>query len=287
MVSGLTFAKAAALGAVLAVTAAQVPIAAQDVGSPFHFEQFTTLSGGSQVGISIRDLGADDVSREGLEGLAGAYVEDVREGSPADEAGLRAGDILTSFDGERVRSAAQLARLVRETPGGRSVEVAIQRERSPLTLTITPEEGRPAVFGRAEGRGITSPRVAARIMPRVEDHLVELMPIPGLTPRLGVQVQNVGEQLGAYFGAERGVLVTNVDDDSPAASAGLRAGDVITSVDGEDVTDVAGLRRALTGADGAVQLDIVRDRASQTLTATLPDRSERRPAAVRSMAIGL
>jgi serine protease Do len=286
MVSAMTFATAAALGSVLAVAAAQAPVAAQDITSPVRIEEFrtTVLGGGPQLGISIRDLEPADVSREGLDGLAGAYVEDVREGSPAADAGLKTGDVVTSFDGERVRSAAQLARLVRETPGGRSVDVTVQRNRSTVALTVTPEEGHAVGLGRDPA----SPPTAARVMPRLQNRLLEMMPRPAMTPRLGVQVQTVGDQLAEYFGADRGVLVTSVDDGSAAASAGLRAGDVITRVDGEQVENTAELRRRLADADQSVRIGIVRDKVEQTITATLPEHGHLRSAPLRrAIAIGL
>ena len=77
--------------------------------------RFEFGGGGPEIGVSIRDVEA------GSPGSAGAQVERVREDSPAEKAGIRAGDVITQFDGERVRSARQLSRLVAETPAGRSV----------------------------------------------------------------------------------------------------------------------------------------------------------------------
>ena len=75
----------------------------------------------------VRDVETADVTKEKLAGTAGAVVTEVRKESAAAKAGVKTGDVVTSFDGERVRSARQLERLVEETPAGRTVKVALQR----------------------------------------------------------------------------------------------------------------------------------------------------------------
>jgi serine protease Do len=82
-------------------------------------------------------------------------------------------------------------------------------------------------------------------------------------------VQSLTEQLGQFFGTTTGVLVANVDDDSPAKTAGLKAGDVITKVDGRAVRDANDLSRFIGQASSEVTLTIVRDRREQTVKATL------------------
>ena len=95
--------------------------------------------GGSRVGMVVRDVETADVTKEKLAGTAGAVVTEVVKESAAEKAGVKAGDVVTSFDGERVRSARQLERLVEETPAGRTVKVALQRAGAPVTLDVTPE----------------------------------------------------------------------------------------------------------------------------------------------------
>ncbi|MET0426879.1 MAG: PDZ domain-containing protein, partial [Microvirga sp.] len=95
--------------------------------------------GGSRVGMVVRDVETADVAKEKLAGTAGAVVTEVVKDSAAQKAGVKAGDVVTSFDGERVRSARQLERMVEETPAGRSVKVALQRAGAPVTLDVTPQ----------------------------------------------------------------------------------------------------------------------------------------------------
>ena len=100
---------------------------------PFGFP-----SAGSQIGVSARDVAAEDMKKLKLSGQAGAIVEDVRSGSPASAAGLRTNDVIVEFDGERIRSARQLTRVVLETPQGREVRVEIMREGRRMEVDITP-----------------------------------------------------------------------------------------------------------------------------------------------------
>jgi S1-C subfamily serine protease len=87
--------------------------------------------------------------------------------------------------------------------------------------------------------------------------------------RLGVSTQALTDQLAKHFGVEGGVLVSSVTENSAASKAGLRAGDVITKVNAAAIDDAGDLLRALGEASGEVTLEIVRDRKTQTLKATL------------------
>ena len=95
--------------------------------------------GGPRIGVRVRDVEASDVTRQKLAGQAGAVIEQVDSETPAAKAGLKAGDVVVAFDGERVRSARQLDRLVEETPPGRSVKMSIVRDAAKLDVDVTPE----------------------------------------------------------------------------------------------------------------------------------------------------
>ena len=104
--------------------------------------------GGSEIGVSVRDLDDADVERKQLASPEGVVIEDVRGQSPAAEAGLEVGDVLITFDGERVRSARQLARLVQETRSGRTVRAVVMREGARLELEVTPHtRSGPSIAG--------------------------------------------------------------------------------------------------------------------------------------------
>lgn len=244
---------------------------------------------GSQLGVMVSDT--DDAT--------GVRIDTVEDGSAAAKGGVKAGDIVVDFDGERVRSARQLTRLVQETPAGRAVKMTVRRGADRQTLDVTPDARESFVWNGRLGRDIE--REIERGMERGLRDLPERiepflnfnwrepadrrfdggMPVPGARGRLGVQVEGLSDQLATYFGVkDGGVLVSGVTADSPAAKAGVKAGDVITKVNGEAVKDPGDLVRALGDVkdDGAVALDIVRDRKATSLTATIEPRRPGRPA---------
>jgi membrane-associated protease RseP (regulator of RpoE activity) len=97
-----------------------------------------TLQGpGSTLGVSVRDLEGDEASKARTDG-AGVYINEVRAGTPAEKAGLKRGDIVVEFDGERVRSARHFTRLIRETPPGRTVKSTVIRDGNRQTVDLTP-----------------------------------------------------------------------------------------------------------------------------------------------------
>lgn len=249
--------------------------------------------GGSRLGVSVRDVEAGDVKERTLESETGVMLSDVEDGSPAASAGLKAGDVVLEYDGERVRSARQLTRLVRETPAGRRVAVVVWRDGSRMTVTVAPE-ARPSPPGLSyttpRGPRATRPPAPPRAPRPPHGFDFELPDMPALEAfgasfvygfggaRLGVHVQSLSDQLATHFGTDGGVLVASVREDSAAAKAGVRAGDVITKVDGREIDDPGDLTRAIGRASGRIEIDIVRDRRTQTLTATLADQPRRAPA---------
>ena len=242
--------------------------------------------GGSrpEIGVSVRDV------EEAAEGGEGAVVTDVRADGPAEAAGIEAGDVIVEFDGERVRSARQLARLVEETPAGRTAPVRVLRGGSPVALSVTPAAGsgwaarmprgfadrmrvevdefenRRAEIEERAGELVESESLA--VLRRLPEVLRFTAPWRPGRVRLGVRAESIRGQLAEYFGAEAGVLVEHVDDGTAGAAAGLRAGDVITAIDGEAVDDLPALRRQLARLEPGASFDvtIVRDRAETSLT---------------------
>ncbi|HMH42659.1 MAG TPA: PDZ domain-containing protein, partial [Pyrinomonadaceae bacterium] len=92
----------------------------------------------------------------------------------------------------------------------------------------------------------------------------------GANRRIGVTTQVLTKQLADYFGVkDGGVLITSVVDNTPAAKAGLKAGDVITAIDGEKITSPGDITRGLSKKEtGDVSLTIVRDHNTRTVTLT-------------------
>ena len=251
--------------------------------------------GGSRVGMVVRDVETADVAKEKLAGAAGAVVTEVGKEGAAGKAGVKAGDVVTSFDGERVRSARQLERLVEETPAGRTVKMALQRAGAPVTLDVTPEApklaqampGMPGEGGdmfhwekRAPGPG--EQFEGPQGMPfkfEMPTGRFQFEGEPFLAAgrgRLGVHVQDLSEELASYFGVKSGVLVAGVEADAPAAKAGIKAGDVITAVNGQAITEPGELRREVAKVEEGktADLSVTRDKKPLTLKVEVAKRDE-------------
>jgi serine protease Do len=285
---------AAVLVGLVAVAAVYAPVALGQVVVAGRADrgpdvQVWSLGGSGQIGATIRDVDPADVEREKLPGQWGAAIEEVRSDSPAERAGFKAGDVLIEFDGERVRSARQLTRLVQETPEGRTVKAAVVRAGRRIDVDITPERSSGVTYLGDTGR------MVERLNRDLRSELGELGELSRLrefnfavpfdfagrlrTPRLGIQAQEMTDQLAKHLGADDGVLVTSVDPGSIAEKAGLKAGDVITALDGASVGDVSDLRRRLGRLDDGEDftIAIVRDRQPVTLNGKMDivERDER------------
>ena len=214
---------------------------------------------GASIGASVRDVdGGKDA------GQSGVIVESVRPDSPAARAGLKTSDLITEFDGEKVRSVRQFARLVEETAPDRSLKIAVMRDGRRVDLQITPESRSANMFFDSD---------------RLRDQLSDLEMLPermpfnfdfdwdwgGMRGRLGVVVQPLTTQLASYFGVKAGVLVAEVAQDSAAEKGSIKAGDVITAINGERVGSREDLSRLLRDADGDVSVAVTRDKKELTL----------------------
>lgn len=245
---------------------------------------------GSQLGVMVSDV---DVKAA----TGGVRIDDVNADSPAEKAGIKAGDVVVEFDGERVRSARQFTRLVQETPEGRSVAIGLMRDGKKQTVNATPENGRTAQnFGpdvdramRDAERGMREFRFDVpnfdfhfddRDLPRGAPRRFEYRLPGGMLPftsgtrgRLGVSVQSLTPDLQEYFGATNGgALVSSVTRESAAAKAGVKAGDVITSINGTRVADSDDLVRQLDNLTGEATIVVLRDKKETTLKVTLERR---------------
>lgn len=273
---------------------------------------FRVQAGGSFLGVGIEDVDAGDVERLRLPEERGALVTRVMEDSPAARAGLREGDVVLRWNEEPVESVAELRRLVRETPPGRTVGIRVFRDggrkRVEATLeereegaffrgSIVPREMEEKVARRLErartqmeraGRHLREERLEEHaqhlrdrlreVKHRLEDLDLEVHGFRVGSRRLGLRLQPLTDQLAAYFGVDegRGVLVASVRKGSPAERAGVRAGDVLLSLAGEEVNGPSDAAAALMGAEeGEVEIVVFRDGERSTLTARLPERGDR------------
>lgn len=242
------------------------------------------MGGGSHLGVRLEDVDKDDVKRLKLPEEKGALVKSVLEDSPADKAGLKAGDVIVRYHGESVLGASQLSRLVRETPSGRTVPIEVVRDGAAQKLTATLDGDEHRAFGLAGDLGefdIPVPMVPEPPVPPLppkmphgferfgkrallDDHFMWFADEPR---KLGLEFQEVSGQLAKYFklADDSGVLVTSVLADGPAGKAGLKAGDLILKFDGRSVRDGDDLQRAVRKAEPGREVAVTVQRDGRTL----------------------
>ena len=237
------------------------------------------------LGVRLAEVDAETVQELNLPEERGARVVDVEPGSPADRAGLRVDDVIVRWNDRPIESARQLRRLVRETPPGRTVRLGILREGKEQTVVVKLGHRRVATWEPFFDREAFEQwrESMEEWRERMRDFAFSLR-IPAVRARLGVTLQGLTDQLAEYFGLKdrKGALVTRVQEDSPAARAGLRAGDIILEVDGTPVEGPRDVARALRRIrENTVKLRIWRDKKERTVTVHLPERWKDRRARVR------
>jgi predicted metalloprotease with PDZ domain len=235
--------------------------------------QAGNLGENAWLGVHVNDVTADRARELKLPGEYGALVRGVDKDSAAAKAGLQKDDVIVEFAGERVRSAAQLRRLIRETPSGRTVNLQVMRDGQAQTLSAKLESRKAQFFFQTPEVHIPEINIAPNLNEQFNNRSFAFM-FSG-RPTLGVTGEELTSQLAGYFGVKqgKGVLVSEVVAGSPAAQAGLKAGDVVVAVDGREVGTVGELRKAVELKSGEetrkLSLTVVRDHHEQTLPVEL------------------
>ncbi len=189
----------------------------------------TLLKGGQitrgMLGVSIQDVTKDLAEQFRLPGTGGAIVSAVNKGSPAEKAGMKAGDVIVRFNGRAVSDTAHLRNLVAAAAPGTSASIVVIRNGSEKSLSVT------------IGKMSEEVASAAKANRKAESQLTSL----------GLTVQTLTPDLARQFGIDEreGVLITGVEDGSPAAMSDLQVGDLITEADRKPVSDVEELQSAL------------------------------------------
>jgi len=225
----------------------------------------------SFLGVAIQEIDSDRAKALKLPEEAGVEVTRIAPDSPAEKAGIKTGDIVTQYNGQRVEGMDQFSRMVRETPAGREVRIGILRNGSAQTISAK-IAARPLITGQ-----LVPPTAPAL---QTFDYRFPDMPQSRMTWRstiLGIDVETLEGQLAEFFGVKEGVLVRMVNKDSSADKAGIRAGDVIVRLDDVKVATPADISSHLRAARGRpVSVSVVRDRKEITVmlaVAGRPDRS--------------
>ena len=229
---------------------------------------------GSFLGIEMEDVTAANMAKYKLSSEKGVIVRSVVKGSPAEDADIKADDVILQYGGYPVWSSMQLSRLVKETPADRKVDIVISRDGKQMNASakIEMREDR-----RASNRMEILPRDF--FGPDMRNFDFRRPDIPGTAlressgkPRLGITIQPLTDQLGEFLGVpgKKGVLVASVIDGSPS-SGKLKSGDVIISVDGKDTEEPDDLTRLIREkSEGSVTLKVIRDKKEIAVVVTLP-----------------
>jgi serine protease Do len=238
--------------------------------------QMVVISGHGWLGAAVSEVTPDKVKEFKLPAERGVVLGKIVPDSPAAKAGLKENDVVTELNGQRVEGTEQFRRLIREIPSGRHAQITVWREGRAQTLSVTVGKAEPHI-----NSAVVSPGTFAFNMPDLS-HLNEMMevnPWLGGQPRLGIDAEDLEGDFGNYFGAPDGVgvLIRGVFPDSPAAKAGLKAGDVITAVNGDRVRSVADLREKLAEkhSENTVKLGVLRNKAPLTLSVQIPPPAEK------------
>jgi len=187
-----------------------------------------------RLGILIQDVTPDLAEALKLDVSTGAVVTQVQPDSPAEAAGLKAGDVITALDGKPVAGAGDLRNKVGLIPVGDTVVISVLRDSGPEELEAT--------IGRApDGGGGQTESNASQTIDALD----------------GAAFENL-DASNPRYGDVTGVLVASVEQGSPAARNGLRQGDIITAVNRTPVGSVAELRSAIRGTTAAIALNVVR-----------------------------
>jgi len=232
------------------------------------------LDGGGYLGVNTEEITKENMGRYGLREPRGVGITSVAKDSPAEKAGLRTGDVILRVDEDNVTSTRKLSRLISEIAPDHSVRLTISRSgaEQQVAVTIGSRGDRQTIKQLLKSENGEVFKGDAKIWrwegsPGFDGSLFAF----GNSRRIGVSTMQLTKQLADYFGIAdgKGVLVTSVTEDGPAAKAGLRAGDVITAVDGEKVEGAGDISRAINKKkDGDITLTVIRNKTQQTIRVT-------------------
>jgi serine protease Do len=201
------------------------------------------------LGIMIQELTADLAKSFDIEGTEGVLVGDVSKDSPADQAGLKSGDVIVTYDGHAVKKVGAFRNRVAHTSPDTTVKMDVLRDGKRHSLEVT-----------------IGTLTAADAAASGASHSAH---------SLGLTVQPLDGQLAEKLGytGESGVVVTEVESGSKAAAAGIEPGSLIRQVNREEVSTVAEFQQALEGAgeDQMVLLLVKKGDYSRYVTLPLED----------------
>ena len=212
------------------------------------------------LGVSVEELNRH--TKKELKVDFGVVVSRIEIDSPADEYGLTEDDVIQEVNGVKIRRPHTLTRIIRKIKPGDKAKITIVRDGEKKTFSV--------VIGKMKKGNNFSYSFSG---PQKEEIFAFINKGDAY---LGVQLLELNEDLAPYFGVkpEQGALIMEVEEDSPAADAGLKSGDVIIKINDEKISspdDVMEIISDFEEGDEA-ELTIIRRNKEQTVKVTLDER---------------
>jgi C-terminal processing protease CtpA/Prc len=226
------------------------------------------------IGIYMDDLNDKVIADLSYPESDGVWIVSVIEDSPAEKAGLEDDDIIYIFDGEKLENASDIGNLMKGKEVGDPVKMVVYRDGKKKELVVELGEHAKQFYtmdirdDRTSGREMTMPSwtIADRNNREAMEFLSQMR-----SNRLymGVRIHDMSPDLAGYFKVDKGVLVLEVVEDTPAAKAGMRGGDVITEAAGEKIVESEDLLDALGDVEDDVEkIEIAVLRKGERMTFT-------------------
>ena len=264
--------------AILCLAAALGPSAYGQTTARAHSASGMEAAETPYLGVSAQDINSDRAKALKLKEERGVEVTSVEADSAADKAGLKVGDVVLEFNGQKVEGWEHLKRLVRETPIHREIRIGIWRNGAEQTLTASMGARRAMQMDFGNGNMVVPMQPSQPSQPMPPMPPMPQLDIPQFrtlmgTSTLGIMGEALGQesQLAEFFGVKEGVLVRSVTKGSAADKAGMKAGDVVTRIDDTAISSPQEISRTLRTArnKGTVNVTVVRNRKEVTLSVTL------------------
>jgi C-terminal processing protease CtpA/Prc len=193
------------------------------------------------LGVAVQDVNEKTAKKNNMADACGAYVSDVTDESPADSAGIQKGDVIVEFGTRQIEDASDLVKAVGKSKVGDKVSVVFLRKGDKKTIQITLRKYSPSNFEHY-----------APAMSALPFRVFENMGSQGM------RLMELNEQLGEYFAAPggTGVLVEQVDKESAAEKAGIKAGDVLLKIGKRTIDDLEDVSRAFARQKEGDKVDV-------------------------------
>jgi len=193
------------------------------------------------LGVEPGELTPDLADSYGVHSDAGIVVQNVSDDSPASRAGIRRGDIITSFDGTRIHDVTGFRLKVADTAVDKHVTVALLRNGSPTSVQVV-LANRDVVLAQAPGRRNQRGGMS-------DDNSIGNDKTPGVSTGLGVTVRELNAREREAIGDDvKAVVVDEVEEGGPADLAGISEGEILLEANGRDLSTAADLGAVVRGA---------------------------------------